>query len=144
MKPAKHDPLLKELLADASLEAVRRQSLEQGMAVARRRRQRANWAKGGLIAASLVAALWLLIPIKQNPAARNRVAHAPAATNAVVPATDSSAARNRATVLFISDDELLALFPGRSLALIGPPGRMTLVFLEPSSATDRREDGSSR
>jgi hypothetical protein len=31
-------------------------------------------------------------------------------------------------VEFISDAELLALFPGRPLALIGPAGRQELVF----------------
>ena len=33
-------------------------------------------------------------------------------------------------VKMISDEELFALFPGRSLALIGKPGHQQLVFLD--------------
>jgi hypothetical protein len=33
-------------------------------------------------------------------------------------------------VRVISDEELFALFPGRSLALVGPPGHQQLVFLD--------------
>jgi hypothetical protein len=42
--------------------------------------------------------------------------------------------RPAATVKRISDEELLALFPGRSLALIGPPGHQELVFLDAPTA----------
>lgn len=144
MKRSNHDPLLKELLADESLEAVWRQSLAQGMAIARRRRQRAHWAKRGVISAMLVAALWLLIPFKQNPSARHEGVRASAATSGVGLATVTPAAEKAvAPVRFISDDELLALFPGRSLALIGPPGQKTLVFLDQSPADDANEAGSS-
>jgi hypothetical protein len=33
-------------------------------------------------------------------------------------------------VRFISDDELLSLFPGRPVALIGAPGQQQFVFLD--------------
>jgi hypothetical protein len=57
---------------------------------------------------------------------------------------NTTAARNPATIRFIPDDESLASFPGRSLALISPPGEMTLVFLEPASASHHKEDGANR
>ena len=34
----------------------------------------------------------------------------------------------------ITDDELFALFPGRSMALIGKPGHQELVFLDSPAA----------
>jgi hypothetical protein len=34
------------------------------------------------------------------------------------------------TVEFISDEELLSLFPNQPLALVGPEGRQQLVFLD--------------
>jgi hypothetical protein len=37
-------------------------------------------------------------------------------------------------VKIISDDELFALFPGRSMALIGTPGQQQLVFLDGGKA----------
>ncbi|MBI5386433.1 MAG: hypothetical protein HZA90_17315 [Verrucomicrobia bacterium] len=119
MKQANCDPLLNELLADESLEVVRRRSLEQGLAVARRRRQRAGWAKAGMIAAVILGALCLFLPNGKRPELREQVARGPATT------THAPSA-----VRFISDDELLALFSGRPLALIGPPERRTLLFLD--------------
>ena len=142
MNRSHHDQLLKELLADESLEMVRHQSLERGMAAARRRRQRAGWTKGGLISVLLLAALWLLIPTPQRPAARNQVAHEQVTTNPATVATVVPSVKVPASVRFISDDELLALFPGRSLALLGPPGRKTLVFLDQPSVSDHNQKGS--
>jgi len=136
MKRSNHSPLLKDLLADDSLETVRRQSLQRGMTLARRRRQRAGWTKGALFSALLLVALWLSLPAKRSPSARNQVPHGPVATDAASVAITTPSAKDPVAVRFISDDELLALFPGRSLALIGPPGRNTLIFLESSLMSD--------
>ena len=38
-------------------------------------------------------------------------------------------------VKFITDEELLALFPDRPVALIGRPGHQQLVFLDKSTST---------
>jgi hypothetical protein len=52
------------------------------------------------------------IALKQGPARRRR------------PLNEKPA------IQFISEDELLAQFPGRSVALIGPPANRRLVFLD--------------
>ena len=46
-------------------------------------------------------------------------------------------------IRFISDDELLALFPGRPWALIGSPERKTLLFLDQPLANGRN-NGQAR
>ncbi|HHY86181.1 MAG TPA: hypothetical protein GYA07_11730 [Verrucomicrobia bacterium] len=40
---------------------------------------------------------------------------------------------------FINDDELLALFPNRPVALIGEPGKQRLVFLDRQNAPELEE-----
>jgi len=42
-------------------------------------------------------------------------------------------------VQFINDDELLALFPNRPVALIGEPGKQRLVFLDRQNAPELEE-----
>ncbi len=130
MKSSDHDPILKEILADESLEAVRWKSLEQGLAIARGRKQRVRWAKAGFVVAALGAALWLLVPNKRSLVARDQMTRAPVKPTPAHLATVTPDTKGPAPVRFVSDDELLALFPGRSLAMIGPPGRKTLVFLD--------------
>jgi hypothetical protein len=44
-------------------------------------------------------------------------------------------------VKFINDEELLALFPGRPLALVGKPGEQQLVFLDQLVAGRNGQDG---
>jgi hypothetical protein len=129
MKSIKYNPLLKELLAEDSLEGVRRRSLEQGMTIAHHRRQRANWAKGALVSAAVVTMVCLLGPGWRSRSARRQVPGEPVPNTAMV-ASVASTAKGPAAVRFISDEELLAFFPGRSLALIGPPGHKTLFFLD--------------
>ena len=136
MKPSKHNPILKGLLAEDSLEVVRRRSLEQGMAITRHRRRRTNWAKGAIASVLLVATMCLLMPRRQPPFTRDVATGQPTANPTRISAV-AAATRNSAVVRFISDEELLALFPGRSLALVGPPGHKELVFLEQESLGDR-------
>ena len=120
MKPSDQDRLLRELLDDESLEGLRRATLAQGLAHLRARRRR----RAALSGAAGVVALVVVTAIAFRPAA-------PAPLAAVAP--------TRATVSEvkeISDAELFALFPGRAMALIGPPGRQQFVFLDrPDLAT---------
>ncbi len=139
MNHSKRDILLKELLADESLEAIRRASLDQGLAIAQRRRRRANWTRGALMAAGLLAALWLAFPSRHHKSGRNQIAQGPVLPNGSSVKNLAPTPKAPAMVRIISDDELLALFPGRPRALIGPPGRKTLLFLEQSSTANTSE-----
>jgi hypothetical protein len=48
------------------------------------------------------------------------------------------AAEAAAPIKVISDEDLLALFPDRSMALLGPPGQQQLVFLDKAKKIDPR------
>ncbi len=137
MKPPKHNPMLTELLTEDSLDVVRRRSLALGLAVARRRRHRANWTKSALIS---VVAICLFVWMWQGEFVRNRVSSQTSETKITTAVGQN--AKNPAAVRFISDEELLALFPGRSLALIGPPGHKELVFLDQTALSDNNEAAS--
>lgn len=81
------------------------------------------------VPAALALALFLTRPPAPDP---RRVANA---TSPVQTATTDipqaePASVGSASVRFISDDELLSMFPGRSVALIGAPGRQQFVFLD--------------
>ena len=136
MKRSDREPLLKELLTDESLEALRLRSVDQGLAVVRRRKQHAAWAKGGLMVGATLGALWLVVSLNEHPRLPDQVGHRPLATNAANSTPPVTTMKTPAPVRFISDDELLALFPGRPLALIGPPGRKTLLFLDQPPTTE--------
>lgn len=141
----RHEPLLKDLLSGEELQPLRAASLRQMIEAARRHRQRRQTLR--TVALALVPALvtlgllaFYLPRWKSSRAGRTAapglVAEArPGASEAlpvqtassprpaVVPARDSG-------VKIISDAELLALFPDRPVALIGPRGRQKLVFLD--------------
>jgi hypothetical protein len=125
---------LDELLADSRLEELRAAALEAGLAALRRRRRRrvALRSAGAAISLLAFAALisWMLF--RRAPATEHdEVAQAnPASTGAVASAESPIHMAELSTVRHLTDNELLALFPGRPVALIGPPGRQRLVFLD--------------
>jgi hypothetical protein len=141
MKHSNYDPVLKGILADESLETLRRRSLAQGQAITRRRRHRAVWAKAWLFSAISLGALGLLLAVASRSRTGSPMARGPAPTNALILAKATTSLKQPAAVRFISDDELLALFPGRPLALVGPPGQKTLLFLD-QSPTDKSSETS--
>lgn len=140
-----HEPLLEDLLSGEELEPLRAASLRQMIEAARRHQQRRQALRTvALTLAPALAALGLLafyLPRWKPFHARQAVAPEllvearPSASETlpgqtpisprpeVVPARDSG-------VNIISDAELLALFPDRPVALIGPPGQQKLVFLD--------------
>jgi hypothetical protein len=112
------DRLLKEFLAGEELSDFRQASLDHSLNIMRRAQRRRRAVRFGALAAVSVAAVlaltlrWADVPVSQ-------------------PVTESlSAQPGPPPVKFISEQELLALFPGRSLALVGEPGRQQLVFLD--------------
>ncbi len=124
MNPRNTNPLLKEILADDNFNAVRRASLDQGLRVMRRARQIRRLARVGTFA--LLGLLLATMLMVYWPASKSGTRD----TRNVMPANVVSTPPREATVKRISDEELFALFPGRSLALIGKPGHQQLVFLD--------------
>jgi hypothetical protein len=122
MKRSREDRLLEQIFDEAQVSALRQSSLEHGLAAIRRRR--ALRAAAPMLASVLFLALavsFLLThqkPVK--PVAVQTVSHP----------------QPLAKVKVITDDELFALFPNRSMALIGKPGHQQLLFFDQPRSAD--------
>lgn len=137
MNGFKHDPLLNELLSGEEAAACRAASLEQMLAQVRRRgRQRLTRRLTGLAMLSVLLALGLFIARQPAPVVESASRQNPPeiATTAKT-AQAAPGSTELIPVRFITDDELLNLFPGRPVALIGAPGRQQFVFLDQKRQT---------
>ena len=122
------DRLLNELLVGDELDAFRRASLEESLALLRGRNvRRQRIRRAALVAVLLLAPAILLKDLVPRKSDR---------TAGVV-----SRPVSKQDVEIISDEQLFALFPNRPLALVGKPGQQQLVFLDelnpPKSAVTR-------
>lgn len=114
MKRSDQDRLLRDVLADDALDHLRATALDQVLAAARRRRQRRALLS---TAAAFIVAVSVFIA--------SRSTNEPPA----VAATPTAAAATPA-VATINDEQLLAIFADRAVALVGQPGQQTLMFLD--------------
>ena len=109
MKRSDQDRLLREVFANENLDRLRAASLATGLgALRQRRRRRTILATTASLALMLTAFLVIQRRAARPEAAEEKISH----------------------VKFIDDAQLLALFPGRSVALIGVPGEQKLIFLD--------------
>ncbi len=122
MKRSEQEKLLNEILPDDDAADFERTSLEYGLAGLRRERRRGYWMRTSALA-TICGILALGIVLKQHRPAHGDGAVVAQLASAPTPTTSGQ-------IKIISDDELLALFPGRSVALIGKPGQQRLVFLD--------------
>ena len=129
MKRHEQDQLLSELLAGDAVSEFRRSSLEEGLAMIRRRqraRRAGRWGVLALLPLAFGAGIFWSWP--SDPRVRQ------------VSVADSHAARvpgqsaGAGSVRIINDEELMALFAGRPLALVGRPGHQQLLFLDQPAA----------
>ena len=123
MKHNDQDQLLNEVFGGERLEAFRQATLERGLGALRHRRRRNRITKLCALACLPLIATLLFLLKETLPA--KRVAILPTKDLPSVPAPNP----NRA-VKIINDEELFALFPNRSMALVGKPGHQQLVFLD--------------
>ncbi len=124
MNRSDQDRMLMEILDGRELSDLRRVSLEQGLASLRRRRQHRL-----VLRTCALALLPLLFILAFFPRKASVAPDRPAGDVRSAQATSPS--RNETgPIKFISDEELLALFPNRPVALIGRPGQQQLVFLD--------------
>jgi hypothetical protein len=119
-----------DLVADTMSQGVaddfRAASLERTLAFVRnqrrtRRRIRAAVAFAGLMALTATAIWWHGGGREVAPKATPPRLAALASTSPTVPGT---------TIRILSDEQLLGMFPGRPVALMGPPDHRQLVFLD--------------
>ena len=126
MKRSDQDQLLQELLTDEAWSKFRGDSLEQTVRALRQRQRTRRFARFGLLALAPVLVslgLWINFRTPNVIVTRQGIA-APPHVVEIMPA------RPAEPVEQITKEELLALFPGRALALIGPPGEQQLIFFD--------------
>ena len=108
------------LLADVMGEELRTATLQQGLAALRRRRRRRRAGRALLFTlAPLAGAAALLVASRRD---------------AAPPSGNSAVAAHRTiegtSIRVLTDEELLALFKDRPVALIGPSGDQRLVLFD--------------
>lgn len=135
MKRPDQDKLLREMLSGEEVSDFRNASLAGGLASLRKRRRYRRAAQAGVVMVlTLLVAIGIVREhgtVKPARTAREMASiKPPPATAAASPAPSAETS----PVKTISDEELFALFPGRSMALIGSPGRQQLVFLDGGAA----------
>jgi hypothetical protein len=125
MKHPEHDRLLNEIVTGEELAGFREASLQQALtAIRRQRRRQRSLRLGALAAVPVVVALAIVFSRSPKPPLRE------IAASKASPVAVSSVQPQIAPVKLINDDELLALFPDRPVALIGKPGQQRLIFLD--------------
>jgi hypothetical protein len=123
MNDQEQDQLLREILADDVLAVCRDRSLVEAQRAMRQRKRHQRLARIAVVASlPLLGVVLFLSQEKDTRTARS--IPAPAQSNPVRSQPADPGVR------FISDEELLNLFPDRPVALIGQPGRQTLAFLD--------------
>jgi hypothetical protein len=123
MKTDLHEEMVREIISGEDLAEFRQASLAKGLgALRRRRRIRTVRRVGGWVAT--VCGLGLAGHFLLFPEA------IPRRSTTIAGKATAQAASAPSAVKIISDEELLAFFPGRAVALIGPRGRQQFVFLD--------------
>ena len=119
-----HDELLHDVFSEVASPAIRAASLERALRAVRRQRTGRRVLRVGLaLAVVVIAAAWFWrtqrTPI--GSPGKGELASAPSPPIQTVPGTN---------IRLVSDDELLAMFPDRPVALLGPPDNRQFVFLD--------------
>lgn len=127
MRHSEEQPLLNALLTGDELAQFRANSLQHALAALRRRKRRAQIIQYGLLTAVPILAVVLAVAWWESPDTGTVGA---TATGTLIQQAAPRAEPGPPTVKCIDDEELFALFPKRSLALVGPPGHQQLIFLD--------------
>jgi hypothetical protein len=121
--PPERDELLREVLSPDELRAA---TLERTLSAARRQRQLRHVLRGAGGVAVVAVALALLWPRPVSVSQPEVAVNLPKPSAPIVPGTD---------IRVINDEELLAMFPDRPVALVGPPANRQFVFLDEQRLT---------
>lgn len=124
------EKLLGVLLPGEEEADLRSASLAHGLQAIRRKRRGRAAGFYSLAFLPFVVAVLLFVDRAPYRASRNTGSN-PTSQGRAQPSVSAVATKTTAQpTKVISDEELFALFPGRSLALIGSPGHQKLVFLD--------------
>jgi hypothetical protein len=130
MKRSEQDRLLKEILAVEEPSDFRQASLDLALMSIRRKRQTRRIACTCVLSGLMVALASEIILNHRPKSSLQEVA-----TSSLPGLTAFPPPADTVKVKFITDEELLALFPDRPVALIGRPGHQQLVFLDKPAST---------
>jgi hypothetical protein len=142
MNPSDQDRLLQKILNDEEAATFREASLAGGLAFIKRRRRRRLLAQTSawvIISLVLVAALLFRRGVSTSAPTRR------VATVISQPAVPPSEKPESESVKSLTADELFALLPHHSLALIGKPGHQQLICLDqiPGDSTNETDSDSA-
>lgn len=127
MNSPDRESLLNDLVAEAAGDQFRADMLAHTLAQAKRRRATKRLARIGGGAAVVVMAI-VFFWKSQAPSPPPAVQGARVAEHK--PPVEAELKKADPPVRLITDDELLARFPDRAVALVGPPDRRRFVFLD--------------
>ena len=128
MKPSDHRELWDDALADSMSADFADDALTTLLTGARKRRRRRAAVKGATVLALILPVVFLAL----RPAPESKGAPAPTLVVQQLPDPPAPAAPSEPEpqIQVLSDDELLAQFPGRAVAIIGTGDSKQLVFLD--------------
>src|SRR5262245_11962216 len=127
MKPTDQDSLLAEIFSGTELENIRRTSMARSLAALRAKRRKRT---------ALRIALAILIPALFAFTLTRRSSESPVVARhqtVPIPRQPIQSSPQAETMKTIGDDELLALFTDRGVALIGKPGNQRLMVFDKQS-----------
>ena len=119
--------LVADLLSDGS--NLRESTLQRGLMLVGRKRQRRRVVQASLwILPFLLVAATVLVQLHHES---KRTAHIPPPSRVAMHApAEAPQVIEGTSVRILSDTELLDLFKGRPVALVGPPGKQTLLLFD--------------
>ena len=130
-----HDELLQEVFSEAVSPAFREASLNRALASVRRRRTGRR-----VLGATLVLAVVVAVVARFGSGHRNSSSSpGPSAIASVRPPAVQTVPGTK--IRLVDDDELLAMFPDRPVALVGPPEHRQFVFLDDARLRLSEEGG---
>jgi hypothetical protein len=128
MNSYEKEKLLQEVFEAGDAADFRRQAIAQGVSRLRARRLRKRLAGAGVILCAGATMLFFMSPHQTATSPEPRsAAVSPAPTSQKPPA-----------VQYVDDEQLLALFPHRPVALVGAPPNQRLIFLDKEPNTAER------
>lgn len=132
MKPENQDRLLTDIFVTGEPEGFRQESLKCGLSVLRRKRR----IRRGLTLVAVATLLCQAFRFINLPDYSHSWSSKSQRLNPPSPTTPKA---ERSEIKFIDDEQLLALFPDRSVALIGKPGHQELLFLNEPKGREREK-----
>lgn len=131
MKPSDHRELWDDALADSLPAGFADEALATMLGSARKRRRQRAAMKGATVLALILTALFFALHPAPNASVKTGSVTVQQLPDPPPPAAEPEAPPQAPLQLqVLSDEELLAQFPGRAVAIIGSGDSKQLVFLD--------------